>query len=131
MLLAAVVAIGGLAFALGRISAPVEPGSASSRAGVSPGTAGTAGIGSMTLTGTVESIDGSAMTIRTADGSTIAVSIDSATFHGQAAASASDVASGAEVRIRLQSAAATSSVAPSASPGRVTLTAADVTLVAP
>lgn len=131
MLLAAAVAVGGLAFSIGRISAPAQPGSAARGTGASPGTAGTAGTSSMTLTGTIESIDGSATTIRTADGSTITVFIDGATFHGQAAASASDLASGADVQILLQGAGATSSITPAASPGHVILTAADVTLVTP
>jgi len=134
-LLAAAVAVGGIAFAVGRVSAPAGSESGSSRAGVASGSAGTAGTadtGSMIVTGTVDSIDGSTMTIRTTNGSTVTVSVGGATtYHAQAAASTANITSGSNVQVLLQGAAATSSAAPAASPGQIPLTAADVTLTSP
>ncbi|HEY3336625.1 MAG TPA: hypothetical protein VGK16_15445 [Candidatus Limnocylindrales bacterium] len=60
------------------------------------------GIGGLGIEGTVQSVDGTGVTIRTADGATITVGIDGSTrYHRQVDAQASDVQAGRTVIITL------------------------------
>lgn len=156
---AAVVAIGGLAFAAGRMTAPVAAanagtgfergafprGSFAPGANFVPGEGRGAGIGGLgggvTLTGTVESVSASSMTVRTASGQTVTVDLaGTTTYHRQAAASSSDVTAGSSVKVQVEFAAGGGVAAgggqggaapsPQASGAR-TFTASDVTLVNP
>ena len=69
----------------------------------------------MTLAGTVESVSGSSLTLKTSSGSTVTVQLgDSTTYHGQTAATASDVTAGKEVLVQVTTGAASSSGAGSA-----------------
>ena len=117
LVVAAAVAIGGVAFAVGRNTAPVSASTGTGRGNgtfggafpgrsFTPGASGAPGFGrggfggalggaGLTIQGTVESVDGDTMTIKTANGATIAVTTGSSTtYHTQTAASASDVQTG-------------------------------------
>jgi hypothetical protein len=110
------VAIGGVAFAVGRTTAPVSAstgargngGAAFPRGSFVPGANGGSGFvrggfGSPTLSGTVESVDGDTLTIKTASGQTVTVTTGaSTTYHTQAPADASDVKAGSNVDVQVQ-----------------------------
>jgi hypothetical protein len=115
--LAAVVAIGGVAFAAGRNTAPVSAatgGNFGGAAGVprgsgAPGLGGRGGAGGLgggaglTLSGTVQSVTGDTLTITTTAGQTITVTTGaSTTYNTQAAGSASDVQTGKKVQVQLE-----------------------------
>jgi hypothetical protein len=119
---AAAVAIGGIAFAVGRTTAPVSAatggngngrgafanGSFAPRASGQPGFGGRGGFGGgagagLSINGTVKSVDGNTLTITTANGQTIEVTTgDSTTYHTQAPATAADVKTGSNVQVQLQ-----------------------------
>jgi hypothetical protein len=126
--IAFLVAVGGVAFAAGRMTAPVTAAAAGlgrdgtgtpggngalpdGGAGRPAGLAGQDGqrrgafLGpetGVTLEGTVESSSPDTLTIRTASGQTIEVALDgSTTYHAQASASSSDVKTGGTVIVRL------------------------------
>ena len=127
LIIAAAVAIGGVAFAVGRSTAPASAVAANGRANlgngaalpggnVGPRASGQPGFGrgslgggfgggfggGPTITGTVESANGDTMTIRTASGQTIEVTTGpSTTYHTQSAATASDIQSGRKVQVQL------------------------------
>lgn len=150
--LAALVAVGGLAFAGGRATAPASSTSNGTRGGFA-GANGYGPTGSFTpgafagrggtITGTVSAVDGSKLTITTAAGSTVVVDTASAAFHKQATASASDVTTGTTVQVSVAGGgfpggapgqpaasggpAASGAPAPAAS-GSTTLTASEVTI---
>jgi hypothetical protein len=84
---------------------------------------GVFGGGGASIQGTVESISGDTLTLKLASGQTIQVSLSgSTTYHSQAAASSSDVKTGATVRVQIQLDRGQGGVATSPS-------AADVTIV--
>ena len=112
------VAIGGVAFAVGRSTAPStaaaggngRPGFGNGnfefpRGSGAPGLGGGAfggRNGGPVLTGTVESIDGSNLTIKTASGQTVQVTLDSSTTYStNSPATQSDVTTGANVQVRV------------------------------
>jgi hypothetical protein len=117
---AAAVALGGVAFAVGRSTAPVSAatggngrgafanGSFAPRASGQPGFGGRGGFGGgagagLSINGTVKSVDGNTLTIATANGQTIQVTTgDSTTYHTQAPATAADVKTGSNVQVQLQ-----------------------------
>ena len=127
---AVLVATAGVAFAVGRSTAPApaatevagalpgggrfftnggpgasfDPNGASGRA-PTPAMATAAGFGfggAPTIEGTVDSVTADSVTIKTADGNTITIGLDSATtYHQQADATASDVEAGKTVILKL------------------------------
>lgn len=111
--LAGVLVIGGGGFALGRVTAPGPtfagfPGAGNGGNGGNgfPGLGGGAngpgggGFRGGGLEGTVESISGDTMTLKTANGSTITVTLSSTTTYArQVGGQASDITQGATVRI--------------------------------
>ena len=124
LVVAAAVAIGGVAFAVGRNTAPVSASTGAGRGNgtfggafpgrsFTPGASGAPGFGrggfggalggaGLTIQGTVVSVDGDTMTIKTANGGTIAVTTGSSTtYHTQTAASASDVQTGSTVQVQV------------------------------
>jgi len=144
--LAAAVAVGGVAFAVGRSTAPAAAatGGGTQRGfGFGPGGSfdpnatgarGLFGGGGPTLSGTVVSVDNGTLTLKLASGTTMTVALGpSTTYHSSTTAAASDVTVGATVDVRLQGgrftqgggAGATSSGAPSSA---APLTARDVTV---
>ena len=143
------VAIAGVAFAVGRGTAPASaatgpifangavPGGGTA---TGPGPGGiTRGLtGGPSIEGTVTAIDADSVTIKMADGTTIELSTDDSTeYHQQAAAEASDVTTGTKVvvqvlrpgRARRPQGGAKGSPAPSASAGSTSGTATDITVV--
>ena len=159
--LALVVAVGGMAFAVGRLTAPPQ-----ANAGVGPGGGfqgppgasfgpggGFQGLpgasfdpanpprgfgGETTISGIVTSVDGTTMTLTTAAGQTLTIDVSHAAYHAQADATASDVAIGASVKVSAGGFGGRppfgNGVPPSGAPapsGSTTLTASEVTIVAP
>ena len=122
---ALVLAVAGVAFAAGRFTAPstVSAGNFPNGGGGqffrngqggqdgqngqggqngTPGRGGFLGAGGITIEGTVESVDATTLTLKTASGQTIQIALDgSTTYHAQSDASASDVKSGGKVLVRL------------------------------
>jgi hypothetical protein len=113
-------AIGGVAFAIGRTTAPVSAatggrgtfngtfgGGANGPTGsFTPGANGGAFFGGrgggLAISGTVKSVEGDQLTITTDNGQTVTLTTgDSTTYHTQAAASASDVTSGTKVSVKV------------------------------
>jgi hypothetical protein len=119
LVVAAAVAIGGVAFAVGRGTAATTAttangpvfGGAFPGGSFVPGASGApgfgrggfgGGLGGMTIQGTVESVDGDTLTIKTANGQTITVSTgDSTAYHTQTDATAADVTAGRTVQVQL------------------------------
>jgi hypothetical protein len=140
--LAFAVALGGVAFAVGRSTAPVAAatGRGNGGAGFVPGGSfvpgangqGRGGLlgGALTVSGTVESIANGKLTVKLASGDTVSFTVDgSTTYRSATSASATDVAVGDKVdvgvtggRAAFGGGGATSSAAPE-------LTARDVTVV--
>jgi hypothetical protein len=147
--LAALVAIAGVAFAVGRGTAPVSaatgpggfpngplPSGAILNGGGPGGFVG--GAGGLSIEGTVTAVDADSVTIETSTGGTIELSIDDGTeYHQQAAADASDVTTGSKVVVQVSGFGgrggrpgnANASAAPSRDPGNTTGTATDITVV--
>ena len=138
MALAGAVAFGGVGFAAGRVTAPAPaargfrggngaPGSAGGGQGGGTGQGGgfRAGGGGFGLQGTVESISGNTLTLKTANGSTLTVNLSSSTTYGkQVAGQESDVAAGSTVRIGINFGAGQN-------PASGTVDATSVTLITP
>ena len=143
--LAAAVAVGGVAFAVGRSTAPVAAATGGAQRGFGfapggsfdPNAAGARGLfggGGPTISGTVVSVDNGTLTLKLASGGTTTVALGpSTTYHSSTTAAASDVTVGATVDVRLQGGritqgggtGATSSGAPSSA---APVTARDVTV---
>jgi hypothetical protein len=155
LVVAVVIAIGGIAFAVGRSTAPTATASGlrggngqfqggqgfTPNGSFAPGQGGPGGFGdrALTISGTVKSIDGTTMTITTANGNETKVDISGTTYHSQAAATAADVKAGSSVAVEVTgfggfrggpnaSAAPGASTAPGAGTG--TIKATDVTIKA-
>ncbi|HUG29716.1 MAG TPA: hypothetical protein VMQ65_04265 [Candidatus Limnocylindria bacterium] len=142
--LAVLLAVGGVAFAGGRMTAPAAaafpgggpagggfpggPGASpgAGGGGFQPGGAGQPGgglfgAGGVTVEGTVESRSGDTLTVRTSDGQTVEITLPAdTTFHAQGSATSDDVQSGTDVLVRVEF-----------QPGQGTnqITADDVTIV--
>ena len=118
--LAAIVAVGGIAFAIGRSTAPAAT-SGGARAGNFPGLGGnfpggsfapdaSGGLGGaftrgggFNLSGTVESITGETLTLKTANGQTLEFSLGAdTTYASKTPATAADVKAGSKVEVQLQ-----------------------------
>jgi hypothetical protein len=117
--LAALVAVGGIAFAIGRSTAPAATGGAG--AGNFPGLGGnfpggsfapdaSGGLGGaftrgggFNLSGTVESITGDTLTLKTANGQTLEFSLGAdTTYASKTPATAADVKPGSKVEVQLR-----------------------------
>lgn len=110
--LALVVAVGGLAFAVGRLTAPAAAastfgagrfGNGAANGGTGTGT-GTfrGGFGGFSVSGTVTAVNGSTITVQEANGRTIDVTTSSTTTYQDATSgSASDVQNGASVIVQI------------------------------
>jgi len=119
------IAVGGVAFAVGRSTAPAAAASTSGfrnggfvgggtgpQGSFAPGGSfvpgqggfrgGFLGAGSLTLTGTVTAVDATGVTIKTANGDEVTIATDgSTTYHTATAGSASDVTVGASVDVKV------------------------------
>jgi hypothetical protein len=153
------IAVGGVTFAVGRITAPAAAATTRGNGGFGnggfanggAGGTGAAGLGrggfggGVLVTGTVDSISGTTMTLKEANGSTVTVNLaGTTTYHAQAAATSADVTTGKQVQVEVQiaggfggqgvpgaSPGADASPVPGASAPTRTITARDVTLVTP
>lgn len=115
MLLALLVAVGGVTFAVGRATAPAQAASlgtgqpqglSNGQAGgqfpigsFDPGALPGAFGGDRVISGTVSADDGSSLTLTTADGQTVTVALTGTTFHSQVTATDSDVTQGVAVQV--------------------------------
>jgi hypothetical protein len=114
---AALVAVGGVTFAVGRVTAPAA--AASTRGGFGAGGfaggAGAAGTGAggglgrggfgggVLITGTVDSISGTTMTLKEANGTSVIVNLaGTTTYHAQAASTSAAVTAGKQVQVQVQ-----------------------------
>ncbi len=154
--LAAFVAVGGLTFALGRLTAPAAAatnGGTGNRTflgaggafpsgplasgapgfGVQGGPGGLLGAGGFTVRGRVDSVAAEALTVTLASGTTVQIPLDGlTTYHRQADASAGDVQVGSEVLVELGGRLgdqANGARSPNPSAGPRLGTALDVTIV--
>jgi hypothetical protein len=135
---AAVLAIGGVAFAIGRGTAPAAtpagfvPGGAVVRGSFDPGAGpngpgrGVALGGNLSIDGTVTAVDADSLTVKLADGSEMTFDLDSSTaYHEASDASSSDVAVGDDVSVKVsgedRAAGGQASEAPSLSASDVTV----------
>jgi len=152
------VAVGGVTFAVGRVTAPAAAATPAGfgnggfpNGGTGANGAGTGGAGlgrgagfggGVLVTGTVDSMSGTTMTLKEANGSTVTVNLASATtYHAQAAAIAADVTTGKKVQVQVAIAGAfgapgaspEAGASPAAGGGTTTrtVTATDVMLVTP
>jgi Domain of unknown function (DUF5666) len=114
---AAVLAIGGVAFAAGRLTAPASAGPAFARGLAPDGTVvtpdgsfdpngpkpgGLASNGGLAIDGEVTAIDADSITLKLADGQEMTFKLDAATtYHEAADASSSDVAVGDDVSVKV------------------------------
>jgi len=138
--LAALLAVGGISFAGGRLTAPAARGAGfGGRAdfgglggSFAPGGSGGAGFrgafgGLRAFEGAVVEITADHLTIKLDSGQTIQIPVSATTaYHSQAAASASDVHAGGRVLVQLQPRAAGTA----GSPGQLT-PASEITLISP
>ena len=152
LLLAGAIAVGGIAFAGGRLTAPAAAsttgrfanGQGFPGAGQLPGNgqgfAGRGGgFGGISLSGTVSAVSADSITLDLESGTSITIPLDGkTTYHTATAATAGDVTVGSEVRVTPGARAVTpgATFEPNASPGpgagRITFGAAtDVTVVQP
>ena len=116
---ALVLAIAGVAFAIGRFTAPATASAGGfqngnggqffrngqgGQGGANGGQGGPGGLfaGGLTVEGTVESVTDTTLTLKTASGQTIQIALNgSTTYHAQTDATASDVTTGGKVLVRL------------------------------
>jgi hypothetical protein len=106
--IALVVAVGGVAFAVGRTTAPAQAsvptgGGFVPTGSFDPGAGGPGGGlgGGLTIEGTVKSVDGSTLVIQTANGQEVTVNLDAGTtYHEATSADAEAVAAGDDVTVR-------------------------------
>lgn len=143
--LALVVAVGGVAFAAGRVTAPASTAAGAGGGGrggfgggngFTPGASGEPGNGlagggvrrgaDVTLSGTVEAITPASLSLKLASGTTIEIPIDtSTTYHGQSAAASTDVKTGAQVQVEMNGFGRRQGVRGAIGPAR------DITIVTP
>jgi hypothetical protein len=156
LLVAGMVAIGGIGFALGHLTAPGASAAANptGRAGfwagrnlpsLAPGQtfnasqfgAGRSGVGGVGggVTGTVQSITGSSITIQEAGGTSVTIDLSgNTTYHNETSAKSGDVKVGSSVVVQIDtSALASQTPNPSASGGLGgrTFTAKDILITTP
>jgi len=149
--LAAVVAIGGIAFAIGRTTAPAAaaadprsafgggfpnasfaPGASAPPGGfIGGGQGGLGGLGGgLTMSGTVQSVTADTLTIETEAGQTVELSLDSdTTYHRKTDGVAADVATGSTVEVQLDFAGGLGRPTASADTSGSVGTASSVTVV--
>lgn len=153
-LVAALVAVGGLAFAIGRLTAPAAAAGLGNRGGGFPTGSFDPGQGfpggsfdpalggfpggapggdrSVTISGTVTSLDGTTLVIAAEDGTATTIDVSGAEFHAQAAATAADVTAGTTVSVTVNGLGGGfrpgSSPDPNGGSGSTTITATEVTV---
>jgi hypothetical protein len=153
LIIAALVAVGGIGFAFGHLTAPSASANALATGGrggfarpsLAPGQTFNAGqfgggrgaLGGIAggVSGTVQSVSGSAITIQEANGTSVTIDLSgNTTYHSAAPASSGDIKVGTSVTVQIDtSALASQSPNPSASGalGGRTLSAKDVLITNP
>jgi hypothetical protein len=161
LLVAGFIAVGGVGFAVGHLTAApaaaanptfnraafgrgnfptLAPGQTPNPADFAGGLGRNGGLGGLSslgggVTGTVQSVDGSTMTIQLANGSTVTVDLSgSTTYHSETSASSSQVAVGSSVIVQIDTGALASETPNPAASGALsgrTLTAKDVLITNP
>jgi preprotein translocase subunit YajC len=157
LFIAALVAVGGIGFALGHLTAPgtvaaanasggrgfggarpsLAPGQTFNPSQFGGGLAGRGGLGGVTggISGTVQSITATSITIQEANGTTVTIDLSgNTTYHAEAPASPGAVKVGTSVTVQIDAGAlASESPNPSASGGLGgrTLTAKDILITNP
>jgi hypothetical protein len=150
---ALVLAVAGVAFAVGRMSAPAQTitggafpngggfngngeGGFQGRQGNGGGAFGAfggGGAGGVTIQGTVESVSATTLTLKTAGGQTIQIALSgTTTYHSQSDATASDVVTGGQVLVRVSLQRGDGAGGPQASAGPgggFSASATDITVV--
>lgn len=149
LLVSTMIALGGVAFAAGRVTATGQSGTGQTTTGIN-GAGGQDGVPNLgpnasgvpnldfggrdgglngpggTVTGTVTSVTSTSITVQLADGQTVTVALGSATaYHVQTAGTSSSVTTGSTVTIRTTGSDRAAAVA---SAGTTTRTATDVTV---
>jgi len=149
LMLSALVALGGIGFAVGRATSSgstannqanngagfgaangsFNPGQFRPDASGAPDFRGGEGVAGGTVTGTVVSVTSDSMTIKLASGETVTVALGSGTtYHSQASASSSDVTTGSTVVVQTTTGSAPATAGASPSTGTTNRTATDVTV---
>jgi hypothetical protein len=118
MVAAAFVALGGVGFAAGRVTAPATAvagtgGRGGGGAFTAPGGSFTPGAnnlgriaGAVSITGTITEVTADHITLKLTNGSTITIPVDSNTaYHRQASATSTDLTTGTEVQVQLSAGA--------------------------
>jgi hypothetical protein len=149
--LSALVALGGVGFAVGRATSSSQTVTSQSNGNSDPGQFGggpnasgapgdfggaarVGALGATTLSGTVASVSADSITLKLANGQTVQIATGSSTtYHGQSSAASTDVTTGATVTVQTTVGTAAGSSAGTnavASPGAAndTRTATDVTI---
>jgi hypothetical protein len=119
LVVAALVAVAGVTFAVGRMTAPTSSGAGNRnvpgngafpggsfrpQGSFAPGGIGGLGAGSLTIEGTVASVADGEVTVKLSSGTTMQVKTDSSTtYHRAATASSSDVTVGSTVKVQVGS----------------------------
>jgi hypothetical protein len=149
LVMSALVALGGVGFAVGRATSTGQTGTSQSNGnadvgqfGGGPNASGALGdlggaarggvLGATTLSGTVVSVSADSITLKLASGQTVQIATGSSTtYHGQSSATSTDVTTGATVTIQTTvGAAAGSSASTNAGAINGSRTATDVTITA-
>jgi hypothetical protein len=162
LFVAALVAVGGIGFAVGHLTAPgttatnpggngrYGPAGGFQRPSLAPGESfnpgnfggnnrgGFGGAGA-SIEGTVQSIDGSTLTIKLASGNTVTINLSgTTTYHNETSATAGDVTTGSTVFVQIETGAVNPGASGSPNPGASgapgfnrTLTAKDVLITTP
>jgi len=145
---AAVVALGGVAFAVGRVTAPGAAANATTNSRLFGGAGqgrvfpGTNGLpnggpldrdgGGLQLRGTITGVDGDTLTVQLANGNSIEVTTSSSTtYHRQVAGTAADVGSGSTVIVQVGGAAGLRGLLGQGGAGTASVPATDVTVAGP
>ena len=121
MVVAAFVALGGVGFAAGRVTAPTAASAGTGGRGGNGGAFNVPGgsfapgggnggfgrlAGGVSITGTITEVTADHITLKLANGSSLTIPVDSNTaYHRQASASATDVTTGAQVQVQLSAGA--------------------------
>jgi hypothetical protein len=146
LLVASLVAVGGVGFALGHVTAASNPSSSARPSGLggrgfaslapgqtfNPTQLGGTRAGTAVISGTVQSFDGTNLVLSEVGGESVTIDIaGTTTYHGETTASASQIAAGTTVTVAIDTSASPNvSPSPGSSAAR-TLTARDVLITTP
>ena len=148
LMVAALIAVGGVGFALGHVTAPTSAASVNARpsglggrdfASLAPGQtfnpaqfgAGRTA-GSASVSGTVTSFDGTTLVIAEANGASVSIDVaGTTTYHTQTSATPSQVVAGASVTVQIATGASASGAPNPEASGARTLSAKDVLITTP